>query len=284
MHQLFHKLSVFVSLLFFISAANAGSFLLPVKALSCTEKNKAKTSAEMYAEAYDKAALVAIKSSTYMEQKGLELDDHGYNELAYRLIDKALKNVFVATTSENENKICLELNAEIDTLKADEIVATHNVKVLSSENIEEIVKEVNILYPDKAGNSDNLKPLIYIDNMIYFNGKKSSRFKEDIREYLSFKSEILITDKKELADYILQPHLLHSSINKIDEDKGRYNMSLAVEIQDMYGNIISSDRQNRYIIINKGEDTQQLAYKMMLKLLKEALSNLSNTFKNLQYK
>ena len=86
----------------------------------------------------------------------------------------------------------------------------------------------------------------------------------------------MVTDTKELADYIIAPKLTKSSIDVIDEKNSRYSMSVKIEIKNKENKIILEDTKNRYLIIDNNDDKQALAKKMLTRLLKENIKSLSN--------
>ena len=70
----------------------------------------------------------------------------------------------------------------------------------------------------------------------------SKDYKTTILEELSFVPRVLVTDTKELADYIIAPKLTKSSIDVIDEKNSRYSMSVKIEIKNKENKIILEGR------------------------------------------
>lgn len=85
----------------------------------------------------------------------------------------------------------------------------------------------------------------------------------------------MVTEHEELADYWLAPKLIQSKVQKIDEENSRYNMSVVIELKDKQGDIVDSKQQNRYIIISNKENRQEIAQKLLIKLLEDGVSALS---------
>ncbi len=276
------KLSV-LSLLVssFISQAQADSFLLPVSSSVCVDISKEKSRSDTRYQTYDKATYVAIKTSSYMQNNAKELDDYNYNVLAYELADKALNDVSIQSTRDDDKKICLKLFANLDIQKADEILQAKNIKVFKPQNVEKIAKEVNTLLPKSIYENDNSIPLLYIKDLEFFNKTTSSAFRKNIAQKLSFEPRVLVTESKELADYFLVPKLLQSKSEKIDEENSRFSMSIRVEIQRKNEEIVDSETKNRYIIISNKQNTQEIAQKLLTKLLSDALDSLANKLNSL---
>ena len=105
--------------------------------------------------------------------------------------------------------------------------------------------------------------------MEYYNGKTTSTFTAKITEQLSFEPRVLVTESQELADYFIAPKLVLSKIEPINETNSRYSMSVMVELRKNDGTLVDSETQNRYIIISKEQNAQEIAHKLIEKLLEE---------------
>lgn len=275
------SLSALVMLIIFINIAKADSFLLPVKSAVCIEAVQQKSRSDMRFEAYDKAAFVAVKSSMYMQQKANMFDDHNYSIFAYKLADKALNDISLITTRDDEEKICLELSGFLNTKKADEILSKHTTNSVDESNVREIAKEVNNLLPKSLYETDSALPLIYIKDMEFFNQTTSSAYRDKITEHLSFEPRVLVTENKELADYYIVPKLLLSKSEKIDDTHSRFSMSVVVELQKTNGVLVNKETQNRYIIVSTNENTQEIAQKLLIRLIQDALDAMSKQLNSL---
>lgn len=128
--------------------------------------------------------------------------------------------------------------------------------------------------------ADQIIPLIFIKDMEYYNQTKTSIYTSQIAEQLTLEPDIIVTEDEAMADYYLQPKLLQAKVEKINMDNSRFSMSVAVELWAKGGVLIDNERQNRYIIINNNDDYQEIAKKMLLKLLTEAVNNIIRRIKN----
>lgn len=267
-------------LLFFltpvVSIANEDSFLLNLQASACSlvEGHFSKQDARL--NAYDKATLLAVKNSKYLQEKKLNLNDYDYDLLSYKIADRALNNVVILTTLDTKEKICLELKASLDKQKTDDILQEYGYKKLDDEKIKEITEEVNNTLPKSIYEAKDSLPLFYINDLEFYTSKTTDNYKTAILEELSFVPRVLVTDTKDLADYFIVPKLTQSSIDVIDEKNSRYSMSVKIEIRDKDNKLVLEDTKNRYTIIDNKEDKQNLAKKMLTRLLKESLKSLSN--------
>jgi len=129
---------------------------------------------------------------------------------------------------------------------------------------------------------DKIIPLIFIKDMEYYNRTTTAAYTSQISEQLSLEPDIIITEDEAMADYYLQPKLLQAKVEKINVENSRFSMSVAVELWAKGGVLIDNERQNRYIIIDNKDDSQQIAKKMLLKLLSEAVNNIILKIKNNQ--
>ena len=58
-------------------------------------------------------------------------------------------------------------------------------------------------------------------------------------------------------------------------------MSIVIELRKNDGTLVDSETQNRYIIINKEQNTQEIAHKLVEKLLEDGINALSGKLNSL---
>lgn len=273
---------LFVLALALINGAGAGadSLFIPVKGNACINVTSDRTRSAIRYQAYDKAALMAVKSSEEISRLAQNSDEHNYTLLAYKLVDKALQDVTVTTIRDDNKKICLEISGRLDKAKADAILREKQ-NTIDTETVKNIADKVNATLPKSIYETDETIPLLYIEDLKYYNGKTSSSYTAKLAEKLAFEPRVLVTENKELADYILIPRLLLSKIEPLNQDNSRYSMSVVVEVRKNNGELVDSEQQNRYILINKKQDAQQTAHKLLQKLLEDALNNMSGKLNRL---
>ena len=127
---------------------------------------------------------------------------------------------------------------------------------------------------------DHIIPLIYVGNMEYYNRTETSAYTRQICEQLALEPKIIVTDDENLADYYIKPKLLQSKMEQINTENSRYSMSVALELWSKGGILINSEQQNRYIIIENSQNAQEIAQKLLTRLLKEAVNNMLLKIKN----
>ena len=252
------------------------SFSLNIKANACSKIEGTQTKYDAKFKASDKAILLAVKNSSYIKSKNLTINDYDYTLLSYKIADRALINPTMSTTLETKDKVCMEVTGLLDKKKTDEILKDYGYKELKEDKIKEIVEDINQNLPKSIYEADDKIPLLYIKDLEFYTNKTTTNYTNTILEELSFVPRILVTDKEDLADFYIVPKMLQSSIDVIDDKNSRFSMSVKVEIRSPDNTLVQDVTKNRYIIIENTEDNQQMAQKMLNKLLKEALSSLKD--------
>ncbi len=267
------KLSVFCLLLSFDTIAKADSLFLPINASYCEVKQVNLDDYDIYLNAYDKVSYLAVKSSEYVKEKTAPFNGYDTSIFIYKVIDNAVKDI-ITSSEENDKEFCLDFNAILDVSKLDELLSNYNNKKIKKEDIKKLSKEINESLPKSIYEANDSIPLLYIEDLEYYNKKTTKVYTNDISVELSFEPRILITENKELADYYIFPKLTKSAVDIIDKENSRYSMSLSIEVINLEGNTIIREEKNRYIIINNKENMQEIAHKMINKLIKEALVSI----------
>ena len=275
------RLSVFVVLVLTISSAKADSFFAKIRGNACENVTLNETRSTTRYKAYDKAALQAVKSSSLRNQLST-LDEHTFNVLAYRLADKALNDVTIITTKDDEEKICVEISGVLDNQKTKEIIGNFQDKGFNPQNVAQIAEDINTLLPKSIYETDENLPLLFIKNLEYYNHTETAQFTALIKEKIAFEPRVLITDKQELADYFIKPKLMRSQMEKITDDKLRFSMSAKIEVTKIDETVVLSEVQNRYIIIEQKQNPQEIAHKLLQKLLEDCLQKMSKRINGLQ--
>lgn len=269
------KLSVLTFLMIFSSVVKADSFSLSVNSTTCTMiENKSKRDVRF--DTYDKAALIAVKTSKYLKEKVGEIKDYDYTKIAYKIADQALKDIVILTTIDDDEKICIEFKGNLEENKVDTIIKQYKNENISSEEIKKIVDEINLTLPRNIDDAEKASILVYIEDLEYHNHTTTKNYTKEIETKLSFRPDVLVTTNRELADYFIVPRILKSSIDVISDTNSKFSMSIEVELKNNQNVSVTKAIKNRYVIIQNTEDNQSLAQKMLLKLLNEALNELTD--------
>ena len=276
MKQFILKLSAIVLFMLISIVSKADSFFLPIKSDVCINNNNNEEKQDLIFKLNDKAALVAVKSSDYVKNKALSYNDYEYSLIAYKIVDNALNDTNYEITKENENKICLSFKASLDKQKADELFENFKKSNIDKTKIKEIANNINQTLPKSIYENNIRTPLIYIDDLEFYNNTKTQKYKDYIKEQLIFEPSILITEKKDLADFYLNPKVVKSSIDKIDEKYSKFSMAVELKINNSENKEVLKETKKRYIIIDNSLKNQEIAHKMLTKLLNEALASLKD--------
>ena len=276
MKQFILKLSAIVLFMLISIVSKADSFFLPIKSDVCINNNNNEEKQDLIFKLNDKAALVAVKSSDYVKNKALSYNDYEYSLIAYKIVDNALNDTSYEITKEHENKICLSFKASLDKQKTDKLFENFKKSNIDKTKIKEIANNINQTLPKSIYENNIRTPLIYIDDLEFYNNTKTPKYKDHIKEQLIFEPSILITEKKDLADFYLNPKVIKSSIDKIDEKNSKFSMAVELKINNSENKEVLKETKKRYIIIDNSLKNQEIAHKMLTKLLNEALASLKD--------
>lgn len=114
------------------------------------------------------------------------------------------------------------------------------------------------------------KGLIYISPTEFFNQTTSSKYSEILREMFVKSDYFYITDKKELADFVITPKVLRAKVDPINSETNRLQMVIAVECFNPDTQETETEHQNRFVLFNSSENEQQVAAKLMKQLFEKA--------------
>ncbi|MBE6463094.1 MAG: hypothetical protein E7005_04985 [Alphaproteobacteria bacterium] len=276
MKQFILKLSAILLFMLISIVSKADSFFLPIKSDVCINNNNNEEKQDLIFKLNDKAALLAVKSSDYVKNKALSYNDYEYSLIAYKIVDNALNDTSYEITKENEKKICLSFNASLDKQKTDRLFENFKKSNIDKTKIKEIANNINQTLPKSIYENNIRTPLIYIDDLEFYNNTKTPKYKDYIKEQLIFEPSILITEKKDLADFYLNPKVVKSSIDKIDEKNSKFSMAVELKINNSENKEVLKETKKRYIIIDNSLKNQEIAHKMLTKLLNEALASLKD--------
>lgn len=264
------------------------------------KKDEPKSSIRM--RVTDKASFNAVSNMTELDKFKI-LDRHDLNVLVYNIVDNYVEDMAVRTTSHNTSDICLEVtgyvrkeninkayqeakntpkedNSEVKGLNEDDLVeeedsplslvqpeASINTKTnisafTNSEPQSELRQSETI--PDKKAR------LVYIEPVEFFNNTQSESHAQILKEIFAHNENFYLTDKKDLADYVIKSKILRAKVDPINRNTNRLQMVLAVGVQFKDTNTTSVEHQNRFILFSSDESEQKVAADLMKKLFEKA--------------
>ena len=138
---------------------------------------------------------------------------------------------------------------------------------------------VSILISQAVGAKDK-KKLLYIAPVEFYNNTTSESHTQSIRELFADNPDFYITDKEDLADYVVRSKVLRAKVDPINSNTNRLQMVLAMGVKIKDSGTTSVEHQNRFILFSSEEDEQKVAADLMKKLFKKASEPILNKIEN----
>lgn len=223
--------------------------------------------------ASDKATFMAVKKLDQLKAIDENLSDHDFNVLVYRFVDEYIEDLSVSTTADEENKVCVSVNGKIsaDNINSVKAEFEKNKKEPQTDEVQEIQKIVEDVNNDlrvKPENPESLA-LVHVKQLEYFNGSKSVKYANLLKKHLDNNPYFYLTDDAEIADYVITPKVLKVAVDALDAGNNRLHMALVLEIAGIEKEIVS-EYQNRFVLFGAEEDKQQIASRLISKLIEQA--------------
>ncbi len=158
-------------------------------------------------------------------------------------------------------------------------IVVDNRKKTNSDNIEENEAEKT---PDSA--KLDKKGFVFITPTEFFNNTKSEKRAEIIKKQFSQNEYFYVTDKADLADYIVRTKVLRAKVDPINSNTNRLQMVIAVELENVEDKTTSTEHQNRFVLFSSDENEQEVAAKLMTKLFEKAGEQTINRIEQLERK
>jgi hypothetical protein len=193
--------------------------------------------------------------------------------MVYQLVDEYVEDLSVDPTHEEDGKVCVRVKGKVDpaNIKAlekdfikDDAPISEPEPEAVAQAAEQAVQEMSVA-PE---NADNLA-LVYIRKLRYFNGSETTKFAEDIKETLQNDPYFYLTEEDDLADYRLTPKVLKAKVDSLDASHKRLQMVVAIEIEGLEKDPVTT-YQNRFVLFGAEENEQQIAARLIRKLLQGA--------------
>ena len=118
------------------------------------------------------------------------------------------------------------------------------------------------------------KGLIFIAPTEFFNNTSSAKYSEILREMFVKSEYFYITDKKELADFVITPKVLRAKVDPINSETNRLQMVISLESYNPATEETDTEHQNRFVLFNSSEDEQEVASKLMKQLFSKAADKI----------
>lgn len=269
------------------------------------KKDEPKSSVRM--RATDKASFNAVANMSELDLFKKKLDRHDLNVLIYGIVDNYVEDMAVRTTSRDGNDICLEVTGYVkkdninkafkemktapkeeeeedarglndDDMIEDQKEGVKSQPVISAQSsaITENVEEKIIEAEAPANVPEKKIQLLYLAPVEFFNNTQSESHTKILKEIFANNENFYLTDKEELADYVIKSRVLRAKVDPINKNTNRLQMVLAVGVQFKDTNTTSIEHQNRFILFSSDEDEQKVAADLMKKLFGKAAEPILN--------
>lgn len=221
--------------------------------------------------AIDKASLSAVKLSGIIQSQE-KVYASVLDVVSYHIIDNYMSDVQHEVTYEDAKRVCVKVKAKVTIPQSElkSLIAEHK-SMMTPEDLAEIsenIKQNTAFKPDKLSE----QKLVYIADMHFWDDSQTNHYAEDLELLFDNNDYFLLTDKKEMADFIITPNLQKAEVDKIDDSNHKMQMILSMDITSdkIAGFNKISDVQNHFILFSADKDEQEIADDLIKKLLKKS--------------
>lgn len=266
---------------------------------SACEKIKAQEpKSSIRLRATDKASFDAVKNLPDLANFKTKANEHDFNVLVYNVVDNYVEDLAVRTTRQDDKEICVEVTGYVKKKDIAHAVVQNQVAEneapkdladdekeslpdMTEEEIPQQAKPVNLkpeTFSEPQVGRESLKtiddrvqkPLLYIAPVEFFNNTTSDSHKQILKEVFDDNDYYYLTDNKETADYLINSKVMRAKVDPINSNTNRLQMVISVGVEFADSGASTVEHQNRFILFSSSDDEQEVAAKLMRKLLKKA--------------
>ncbi len=265
-----------------VNSAYANQNVVEIFAQSCEKIMNGESKSSVRLRASDKATFLAVKKLEELKEEEKNLNDHDFNVMVYRFVDEYIEDLSIKTLQDDEEKVCVEARGKIlidsiDAVKS-EFQKDDKPKEVEAQELKQIVENVQQEVKIKPTNSESLA-LVHVKQLEYFNGSKSVKYANVLKKYIDNNPYFYLTEDEEVADYVVTPKVLKAKIDALDASNKRLHMALVLEITGLEKEVVS-EYQNRFVLFGAEEDNQQIASRLISKLVEQAGDGLVRKIEN----
>lgn len=236
--------------------------------------------------AIDKAVFLGLKSSPALAEDKNLLNDHDLNVMIYRLVDDYVQDLTSKVIKSDTDKVCVEISGFISPksieLVREEFIPNRKYRDFSLDDAAQIVQDLDQDLTLKPQNIENLA-LVYIAPLIYFNGKTSEKYAAFLKEKIKENPYYFLTEKKDLADYVITPKMLKAKVDSLDSSHKRMQMVVSLEISGLSDSIVTVS-QNRFLLYFAQDNQNEITERLLKKLLEAAGNDAVRKIENAEQK
>lgn len=291
--------------------------VMAVYSEACEKIKSDETKSSVRMRATDKASFNAVSKLSELSDLQTELGRHNFNVLVYNIVDNYVEDLAARTTKQDAENICVEVtgyvrkeslatavseirqaNTASETI-SDVSLRTEDLVEVQEQNSSESTSETSTdlvstptaqnLLPENVAIDENKpspvkesisKKLLYVAPVEFYNNTTSESHTKNIRDLFANHSDFYITDKEDLADYVIKTKVLRAKVDPINSNTNRLQMVLAMGVKIKDSGNTSVEHQNRFILFSSDDDEQKVAGDLMLKLFKKASEPILNKIEN----
>ncbi len=237
--------------------------------------------------ATDAANYFAVENMPVVQKYRTYFNDHDFNVLIYKIIDEATDNLLVTPVSEDDTKVCVEVNIDVDkdkyTIILDEFLHERGTETPTDVIIESVSEDKETVAEQPVMTETNIedKGLVFVAPTVFYNGAVSENHSKLVQHYMGQNNWFYITTKEEIADYIVYPRVEKARIEHSEDGTGYLSMNTLFVLTDVDGEEISSDKQERSIMLDDAKTEQQNAQDVMKKMFAKSSGIVSKKIENL---
>ncbi|MDR1694693.1 MAG: hypothetical protein LBR70_05860 [Lactobacillaceae bacterium] len=187
------------------------------------------------------------------------------SELGGEGIEETAVSVIQEETFSSEPKVIIQ---DSDTI----IIVNDGID--SNVDDASAVNEIPIIANPVPLENEYKKSLVYITSTKFFDNSTSEEHSSALKNLINGSDYVVVTDNRELAEYIVSPSILRVKIDAINDITNRMQMVVMVEMDDLYDGANTKEHQNRFTLLSVEDDEQKVAEDLMNNLLEKAGSQI----------
>lgn len=258
-------------------AQNTETQALSIYGNACEKVIEGESKASTRVRAADKAVFLGVKKLPQLARAKSILNEHDVNVLVYRLVDEYVEDLSSSTVQSDVGKACVEIKGylppeAIEKVQAEFIKEEKPLKEAAPEVVAEVASEVKREVDIKPVNPESLA-LVHINPLEYYNGAKSKKYAKMLQEQFADNQYFYLTEDAEIADYVITPKVLKAKVDNLDAAHKRLQMVVSLEITGLKNEPVN-EYQNRFVLFGAEENEQQIAARLLNKLIETAGANV----------
>lgn len=247
--------------------------LFEINSEACEKKINGESKASVRVRTVDKAVFSGVRKLPAINEIGKVLEDSELNVLVYRLVDEYVEDLNFETIDTDDGRVCAKVHGwlnpdNISAVKQEFVKNDAPVSENEPEKIAQVVEEVEREVSAKPNDPENLA-LVHIKKLQYYNGSETSRFSTILQDKLKDNPYFYLTQEADLADYVLTPKVMKAKVDLLDAGHKRLQMVVSIEISGLEKDAVD-EYQNRFVLFGAEENEQQIASRLIRKLLENA--------------